>query len=172
MINGEIYDPDDTLRTELATVHGYHFPSHADTELVIALYTVYGAPEFLSHLRGEFSLVLYDEREPGAERIILARDRFGIKPLFYTVDKDRLFIAAEAKAWLGLGWEPEWDVGSVATGAWMLGERTLFRGVQKVSPAGWVEVGVDGSIKKGRYWDMDYKDKVSSPTPERPLSGP
>ncbi|KAH6630760.1 nucleophile aminohydrolase [Chaetomium sp. MPI-SDFR-AT-0129] len=123
VINGEIYDPNDALRTELETVHGYHFPSHADTELVIALYTVYGAPDFLTHLRGEFSLVLYDERVPGAERIILARDRFGIKPLFYT---------------------------------------TLFHGVQKVSPAGWVEVGVDGSIKKGWYWDMDYKDKLGN----------
>ncbi|KAL2182938.1 N-terminal nucleophile aminohydrolase, partial [Thermothelomyces heterothallicus CBS 203.75] len=97
-VNGEIYDPDDALRRWLEAEHGYAFRSRADTELVVALYLACGgrAPEFLSRLRGEFALVLYDEREDdrpdggrgrgrGRGRVLLARDRFGIKPLFWTV---------------------------------------------------------------------------------------
>ncbi|KAK4236407.1 hypothetical protein C8A03DRAFT_16942 [Achaetomium macrosporum] len=166
VVNGEIYDEGDALRTRLATEHGYVFHSHADTELVLALYSTYGAPRFLDHLRGEFSLVLYDDRDGG--RLIAARDRFGIKPLFWTIvqDKDgeegggeRLLIAAEAKAFLALGWEPEWDVGAIVEGVWQAGERTLFKGVQKVLPACWMEVGRDGQMVQRRYWDMEYRDK-------------
>ncbi|KAK3298785.1 uncharacterized protein B0H64DRAFT_415344 [Chaetomium fimeti] len=93
------------------------------------LYQVYGAPAFLNHLRGEFSLVLYDERGGGANggKVVLARDRFGIKPLFWTV-----------------------------------GERTLFEGVRKVLPGGWVEVGADGEMVTGTYWDLGYPDKMGN----------
>lgn len=123
------------------------------------MYAAHGAPEFLSHLRGEFSLVLYDERD---DKVILARDRFGIKPLFYTVVDDRLLVAAEAKAFLALDWAPEWDVGALALGVWQGGERTLFEGVNKVSPGGWVEVSAGGELTKGTYWDLEYNDKVCS----------
>ncbi|KAK3311058.1 asparagine synthase [Chaetomium strumarium] len=171
VVNGEIYDEGDALRTRLATEHGYAFHSHADTELVLALYSAYGAPAFLDHLRGEFSLVLYDDRDGG--RVIAARDRFGIKPLFWTIIKDeedgeegggggggeRLLIAAEAKAFLALGWQPEWDVGAIVEGVWQVGERTLFKGVQKVLPACWMEVGRNGNMVQRRYWDMEYRDK-------------
>ncbi|KAK4243352.1 hypothetical protein C7999DRAFT_44828 [Corynascus novoguineensis] len=156
VVNGEIYDPGDALRGELEAKHGYLFSSRSDTELVVALYAAHGAPGFLSHLRGEFSLVLYDERD---DKVILARDRFGIKPLFYTVVDDRLLIAAEAKAFLALGWAPEWDVGAIAEGVWQGGERTLFEGVNKVSPGGWVEVSAGGELTKGTYWDPEYNDK-------------
>ncbi|AEO54499.1 hypothetical protein MYCTH_2297131, partial [Thermothelomyces thermophilus ATCC 42464] len=59
-----------------------------------------------------------------------------------------------------MGWEPEWDVGAIVEGVWQTGERTLFQGVQKVAPAGWVELGVDGELTKGTYWDLEYADKV------------
>ncbi|KAK4034557.1 hypothetical protein C8A01DRAFT_38988 [Parachaetomium inaequale] len=157
VINGEIYDPADALRTTLSSPpHNYTFHSQTDTELVLALYSAYGAPGFLSHLRGEFSLVLYDE---DTGKVILARDRFGIKPLFWTVHEGRLLVAAEAKAFLAMGWVPEWDVGAVVEGVWQVGERTLFRGVNKVAPGGWVEVGVDGGMVGGKYWDLEYADK-------------
>ncbi|KAK4151883.1 hypothetical protein C8A00DRAFT_35453 [Chaetomidium leptoderma] len=169
VINGEIYDDAaNTLRTQLETQHGYVFHSGADTELVLALYRVYGAPHFLNHLRGEFSLVLYDERvvvdhengkRNGKGKVIMARDRFGIKPLFWTRVAGRLLVASEAKAFLAMGWEPEWDVGAVVEGVWQVGERTLFEGVNKVLPGCWVEVGAGGEMVKGRYWDLDYADK-------------
>ncbi|EAQ89391.1 hypothetical protein CHGG_06010 [Chaetomium globosum CBS 148.51] len=120
VINGEIYDPCNTLRSTLSTQHGYAFHSHTDTELVLALYLAHGSPAFLTHLRGEFSLVLYDARGPGPGKVVLARDR--------------------------------------------VGERTLFEGVRKVVPGGWVEVEVGGGGKmvKGVYWDLGYPDKVGN----------
>lgn len=95
---------------------------------------------------------------------MLARDRFGIKPLFWTVWEGRLLVAAEAKAFLGMGWRPRWNGEAIVSGAWQVGERTLFEGVRKVVPGGWVEVEVGGGGKmvKGVYWDLGYPDKVSA----------
>jgi asparagine synthase (glutamine-hydrolysing) len=76
--------------------------------------------------------VLYDER---SELFIAARDRYGIKPLFWRMaDGGRLEIAAEIKAFLGLAWEAEWDVGAMVDGGWGQDTRTLFKGVNKVLP--------------------------------------
>lgn len=65
--------------------------------------------------------------------MIAARDRYGIKPLFYTVVDGRLLIASEVKAFLGMGWKPEWDVTSLAQSGWVFDSRTIFKGVRKVS---------------------------------------
>lgn len=162
VVNGELYDPDDALRTHLSRDHAYTFCSHSDSELAVALYQVYGAPEFLSRLRGEFALVLYDE---ATERVVAARDRFGIKPLFWTIvggksTDRRLLIAAEAKAFLPLGWKPEWDVGGIVEAGWAMDDRTVFKGVRKVLPGCWMEVLSGGEISHHRYWDIDYRDKV------------
>jgi asparagine synthase (glutamine-hydrolysing) len=64
--------------------------------------------------------------------LIAARDRYGIKPLFWTVQDGRLLIAAEIKAFLPLGWKPEWDVKSLLDAGWNHDERTLFQGIAKV----------------------------------------
>jgi asparagine synthase (glutamine-hydrolysing) len=64
--------------------------------------------------------------------LIAARDRYGIKPLFWTVQDGRLLIAAEIKAFLPLGWKPEWDVKSLLDAGWNHDERTLFKGIAKV----------------------------------------
>ncbi|KAJ4287489.1 hypothetical protein N0V88_007588 [Collariella sp. IMI 366227] len=162
VVNGEIYDDlQDTLRTRLATEHGYAFQSHADTELVVALYSVYGAPAFLNHLRGEFALVIYDEEK---NVVILARDRYGIKPLCSVIVNDggggqRLLIASEAKAFLAMGWEPEWDVAAVVEGTMQGHARTMFKGVKKVAPGSWVEISNGGEMCERRYWNLEYRDK-------------
>ena len=129
VVNGEIYSHS-PLRTSLQA-SGYVFKGHSDSELVLALYQLHGL-SFLSHLRGEFALCLYDEQ---AELFIAARDRYGIKPLFWRIgDGGRVELAAEIKAFLGLGWEAEWDVAGIVDGGWGQDTRTLFKGVQKVSP--------------------------------------
>jgi asparagine synthase (glutamine-hydrolysing) len=127
VVNGELYDYD-RIRAHLCERFNYEFRGHSDSELVIALYKQYGS-SFLEQLRGEFALCLYDSR---AQYFIAARDRYGIKPLFWTIVNGRLLLAAEAKAFLPLGWEPEWDVRSLADDGWHFGCRTLFKGVQKV----------------------------------------
>ena len=114
----------DRLRAELLQSYPYKFKGRSDCEIVIAFYKYYGI-SFLSKLRGEFSLCLYDAR---TQFFIAARDRYGIKPLFWTRQNGRLLIAAEAKAFLGLGWKPEWDVKSLLEAGWNHDERTLFRG--------------------------------------------
>ncbi|KAK8101406.1 amidase chyE [Apiospora kogelbergensis] len=177
VINGEIYDHA-RLRAECIRDCGYQFRGHSDSEVAVALYRRYGAPEFLRHLRGEFSLVLYDDRTGD---VIAAKDRFGIKPLFWTIaesggidgvdsvdgcdadntnhpDKE-LWIAAEMKAFLPLGWKPEWDVEAIAMDTWSLGSNTTFKGVKRVDPGYYMVISPDGSIKHEQYWEFDYPDK-------------
>lgn len=159
VVNGEIYDYD-RLRAECETVHNYSFQSDSDSELVLALYKIHGAPDFLTHLRGEFAFVLYDNREE-VERVICARDRYGIKPLVYTRVGAKLLVASEAKAFLPLGWKPRWDVRAIADAGWMFDDRTLFRGVKKVLPGHYLDITEYGGLQQVKYWDADYEDKVS-----------
>lgn len=161
VINGEIYDHE-RIRAELEQNHGYHFKGHSDSEVVVALYTVYGAPAFLDHLRGEFSLVIYDQRQG---RIIATRDRFGIKPLFWTIidqeDERVLLFATEMKTFLAMGWKPKWDVQSAFQAGWLIDDRSLFKGVKKLMPGYWMEITLlDGQLRRHLYWDSDYNDKV------------
>ncbi|KAL8877829.1 MAG: hypothetical protein Q9192_008589 [Flavoplaca navasiana] len=162
VVNGEIYDYD-RLRDICATEHGYKFNGESDSQLVVALYKIHGAPAFFEHLRGEFAFVLYDGRE-GSERVIAGRDRFGIKPLVWTVVDGRLLMAAEAKAFLPMGWKPEWDVGAIVDGGWMMDERTLFKGVKKVLPGNWMEVTEERGVETRKYWDAEYEDKTKVET--------
>ncbi|KAI9661955.1 MAG: hypothetical protein M1821_009195 [Bathelium mastoideum] len=162
VVNGEIYDYD-RLRHECETVHNYPFQSDSDSELVLALYKIHGAPSFLAHLRGEFAFVLYDDRE-GAQRVIAARDRYGIKPLVYTRVGSKLLIASEAKAFLPLGWKPRWDVRAIADAGWMFDDRTLFRGVRKVLPGHYLDITEQGGVTQVKYWDAEYEDKSKPET--------
>ena len=127
VVNGEIYDYD-RLRAEMVQKIGYKFQGTSDCELVLALYKHYGLA-FLSHLRGEFSLCLYDSEQ---NLFIAVRDRYGIKPLFWTVLDRELQVGAEIKAFLPLGWQPEWDVDAISDGTYQMGSRTIFRNVRKV----------------------------------------
>jgi asparagine synthase (glutamine-hydrolysing) len=158
IVNGEIYDYD-RLRHECETVHSYQFQSDSDSELVLALYKIHGAPDFIKHLRGEFAFVLYDERK-GVRRVIAVRDRYGIKPLVYTRVGSKLLVASEAKAFLPFGWKPRWDVRAVAGAGWMFDDRTLFRGVGKVLPGHYLDITEQGGVQQIKYWDAEYEDKV------------
>lgn len=111
---------------------GYKFKGGSDSEIVMALYEYYGV-SFLSQLRGEYALCLYDAKK---QLLLAARDRSGIKPLFWTIHDGRLLLASEAKALLPFGWRPEWDVRSIADKGWLTEERTIFKGLRKVSRRG------------------------------------
>ncbi|KAL8321593.1 hypothetical protein RB593_003934 [Gaeumannomyces tritici] len=160
VVNGEIYDHD-AIRARLARDHGCVFGGTSDSEVALALYKVYGAPAFLEHMRGEFAFVIHDERDG---RTIAGRDRFGIKPLFWTITGSggggrRLLLASECKAFLPLGWEPEWDVLSLFDASAMNGDKFVFKGVRKILPGYWMEVDKHGEIKHHEYWDINYRDK-------------
>jgi asparagine synthase (glutamine-hydrolysing) len=155
VVNGELYDHD-RIRSELQQQTSYIFKGRSDCEIVIALYLHHGL-SFLSHLRGEFALCLCDERN---QIFIAARDRYGIKPLFWTQVGGRLLVAAEAKAFLPFGWRPEWDVRSLREGGWNFDSRTLFKGVRKVKPGHYVIWRKDGEREEMPYWDIEFPDKV------------
>ncbi|OGI06662.1 MAG: asparagine synthase (glutamine-hydrolyzing) [Candidatus Melainabacteria bacterium RIFCSPLOWO2_02_FULL_35_15] len=94
--NGEIYNFQE-LRNELIDL-GYPFKSKTDTEVLIYGYEEWGIDELLKRLQGMFAFALYDKRNnESGYRLILARDRFGIKPLYYYEDKNRLIFASEVK---------------------------------------------------------------------------
>ena len=107
--NGEIYNYRE-LREELERL-GHRFATHCDTEVLVHLYEEYG-DGFLERLRGMFAIALWDARE---QRLLLARDRFGIKPLYYRVADGALSFASELKAMLELpGFSREIDPKAVA----------------------------------------------------------
>jgi asparagine synthase (glutamine-hydrolysing) len=167
VVIGEIYGYDE-LR-QYCEALGYSFLGRSDSELVLALYSTHGAPEFFTHLRGEFSFVIVDDRKD-ERRIIAARDRFGIKPLFWTTHQSQILFAAEAKAFLGMGWTPEWDVESIATSGWLADERTIFQGVKKLAPGHWIEITPRSTSSEPipqRYWDQQYPSKHPEEHPRK-----
>jgi asparagine synthase (glutamine-hydrolysing) len=126
IVNGELYDHE-RYRTELAKE--YNFQGNSDCEIVLALYQHYGL-SFLSHLRGEFALVLWDAKR---ELFFAARDRYGIKSLYYTFVDGQLLVATEKKSFLAFGWQPEWCNRTMRDNGWRFDKRTFFKGVYKVS---------------------------------------
>ena len=94
VFNGEIYNHAELRRTLEA--RGHRFTGHSDTEVLTHLYEEEGSA-FVTKLRGMFALAVYDTRR---RKLILARDRFGIKPLFYAPQRDRILFASEIRALL------------------------------------------------------------------------
>lgn len=135
---------------------GFAFHSHSDSELVLYLYLEYGQ-DFLQHLRGEFSLIVYDSAK---QIVIAARDRYGIKPLFWTVTPmGRILIGAEMKSFLGLGLVPEWDVKCLRDCGWLYDTRTILKGVNRLRPGHMLVIGMDGKMESKPYWEPSYPDK-------------
>ena len=150
--NGEIYNYLE-LRDELAP--RWRFRSQSDTETILAAYETHGT-DLLDHLRGMFAFALWDERK---RRLFCARDRFGIKPFYYTVVGDTLYFASEAKALLPF--VPEIATNPAALAEYLvfqytLGEHTLFQGIHQLMP-GHALVAENGTLRTWRYWDVRYE---------------
>ena len=153
--NGEAYN----FQSERALLEdrGHTFSSSSDTEVVLRMYEQYG-DDFLLRLRGMFALAVYDRRGgPGRERLLLARDHFGIKPLLYARRGDRLVFASELKALLASGLvEPEVDPAALRlllTHGSVYQPRTILRGVEMLPPAHRL-VAEGGRQRVERYWSL------------------
>jgi asparagine synthase (glutamine-hydrolysing) len=153
--NGEIYNFAE-LRHELEG-KGHRFSSNTDTEVVIHLYEEEG-PDCVKRLNGMFAFAICDLRS-GTPSLFLARDHFGVKPLYYAHQGRRLAFASEIKALLQVpGIEAELDreaLHQYLTFLWVPDPNTMFRGIHKL-PAGHYGVFRDGQLSIHQYWDLTF----------------
>ncbi|HWF47358.1 MAG TPA: asparagine synthase (glutamine-hydrolyzing), partial [Bryobacteraceae bacterium] len=152
IVNGEFYDFEET-RAELESL-GHRFRTRSDSEILLHLYEEFGAG-CVNRLRGEYAFVLWDERN---QQLLAVRDRFGIKPLFYSEVNGTLFFASEVKALHAAGVEAAWDEAGLLEKIALdisLNRRTLFRQVTQLPPAHYM-VASRESITIHQYWDFDY----------------
>lgn len=147
--NGEFYDFE-VIRERLIE-KGYQFKTHSDSEIALHLYSEYGAGCF-KHLRGEFAFSLWDNNN---QLFISARDRLGIKPLFYAVSDGKLYVASEIKALLAAGVPAVWDQESYVTRAFFFRDRTLFKNICQVPPGHYL-IATRSGYRILKYWDFDY----------------
>ncbi|MBD2498548.1 asparagine synthase (glutamine-hydrolyzing) [Nostoc sp. FACHB-280] len=151
VVNGEFYDFERIVR-ELKQ-RGHQFRTGSDSEIALHLYEEMGT-QCLEHLRGEFAFVLWDESK---ELLFAARDRFGIKPLYYALVGDTIYLASEVKALFAAGVPAKWDRESFFQQLFIYlnQDRTLFAGVYQVPPGHYLLATRQG-VQLVRYWDLDY----------------
>lgn len=162
--NGEIYNFRE-LRTELEAL-GHRFRSATDSEVVLQAFAQWGEAA-VPRFNGMFALAVYDRK---ARCLRLARDRYGIKPLYIAHVGATVIFGSEIKAVLASGLvKPEVDIEGLAeylTFQNFLGARTLFQHVSIVPAGNIVTIGGSGSIRKQRYWDFSFQSCDDRPLPE------
>jgi asparagine synthase (glutamine-hydrolysing) len=148
--NGELYN----YRALAAALAGETFESASDTEVLLAAWQRWGSGA-LDRLDGMFAFALWDGRR---ERLVLARDRFGIKPLYIHADDSRIVFASEVRALLASGLvdrrlDPQalWHYLGCQTAPT---PRTLIDGVEMLEPGSWLEIDVRGTVTGRRYWHL------------------
>lgn len=172
--NGEFYDFA-RIRTEL-TAQGHRFMSKSDSEIVPRLYRHCGIEQTLEQLRGEFAFSLYDEQE---DALYLVRDRFGIKPLYWTNTGAEIVFGSEVKVVLA---HPKVKAEIDTQGLFhqliqvMVPGSTAFKGINQVEPGHMLKITRNGgefSIETHKYWDMDFPEVDMRPkhTDEYYVSG-
>lgn len=151
--NGEIYNYKE-LRHELQQ-KGYRFSTNCDVEVVLHGYLEHGAA-FIERLQGQFAIAVSDAR---TNSLLLARDQFGICPLFYTITDDMLIFGSEIKALLKHpAVKKEVDItglDQVFAFPGPVSPNTLFKNINSLKPGHFLQVK-DGRISTHEYWDLDY----------------
>ena len=160
VFNGEIFNYVE-LRRDLSR-QGHQFYTHTDTEVIVHLYEEYGE-RFVDYLNGQFAIALWDTQR---RRLVLARDRTGIRPLFYTEAAGRLLFASEVKALVAL---PKVQrridfqaLAEIFTYWSTLAPRTAFEGVWSLPP-GHIMVVDDSARRLHRYWDWAFPGPTPGP---------
>ncbi|HTS71837.1 MAG TPA: asparagine synthase (glutamine-hydrolyzing) [Terriglobia bacterium] len=161
--NGEIYNYRD-LRPDLMG-RGHRFRTNSDTETILHLYEEYDL-KFLDQLRGMFAIAIWDGRKG---RLLLARDRLGVKPLFYSLQPGRLAFASELRALRELlPRPPETDPQSIYDFfgfRYIPAPRTFYRGVEKLLPGHYMVADSRGA-RTHAYWDIPEEEETSLPPKE------
>ena len=160
VFNGEIYNYK-ALREGLRA-KGFQFRSDTDTEVLLKLYIDSG-PACLQSLNGFFSLAIYDDHE---KTLFIARDRIGIKPLYYSFDDDRFLFASEMKSLLAYGINKELDTASLYHYLqlnYIPGPQSIFKNVKKVLPGHYIMVK-EGRAEHQEYYKIPYEKGESYAT--------
>ncbi|MDD2881428.1 MAG: N-acetylglutaminylglutamine amidotransferase [Rhodoferax sp.] len=163
VFNGTIYNYRE-LRTELQT-KGYQFFSEGDSEVILKSYHAWGE-QCVTRFKGMFAFAIWDQHR---KQLFLARDRFGIKPLYLTQDSHRLRFASSLPALLA-GGGVDTTIDAVALHHHFTlhtvvpAPRTVLKGVRKLLPASTMRLDPDGSISEQVYWTLD------ATRPDTPLS--
>jgi len=156
LLNGEIYNYPE-LRKELLE-RGHTLATRSDTETIVHLYEEYGENCF-ARLRGMFAIVLWDSRQ---RKLLLARDRVGKKPLFYSADRKRILFGSELKVLLAAdGFSRDLDPQALSdyfSFGYIPAPKTIYRTARKVLPGHYVVVSSDGSLCEKSYWELSFQE--------------
>ena len=157
--NGEIYNFQD-IRAELEA-KGHSFRSNSDTEVIVHAYEKYG-PDCVKRFNGMFAFAVWDKNK---RELVLARDRLGIKPLYYYLNKGKLVFGSEIKAILENP-DVERDINPQALYDYIGYEfvhapGTIFRNIYKLPPGHYLRFR-DGNAKLNQFWDMEFENESHS----------
>ncbi len=153
VFNGEIYNHL-ALREQLIA-RGHRYVTNSDTETVIHLFEEYGA-DCVQHLRGMFAFAIWNRN---TKTLFIARDRLGIKPLYYKLTPERLLFGSEIKVLLAHGGiHPEFNRATLPeylAFGYLSSEETFYAGIQKLMPGHTMTIGPVGQADIRQYWDLD-----------------
>ena len=161
VFNGEIYNFIE-LREELIK-KGHVFSSKSDTEVILHAYEEWGR-DCLTRFNGMWAFALWDEKK---QELFCARDRFGIKPFYYTTADGSFLFASEIKALLShpaAGKEPDNEILGIYL-AWGVQDhcgRTMFKGISQLPPGHAMVIGRDGKAEPFRYWDLKINPEIGA----------
>src|SRR6267154_1612946 len=169
VFNGEIYNHTE-LRVGLEA-KGHRYRSRSDTETIVHLYEEYHR-DCVEHLRGMFAFAIWDRSK---RRLFMARDRLGIKPLYYRYDGNMLLLGSEIKALLAYpGVKPEFNRGTLAeylAFGYISGEESMYAGIRKLMPGHTLTVDERGELEISSYWDLNVKSDDDSQPREHYVRG-
>lgn len=151
VFNGEIYNYQ-SLRDSLIS-DGHRFTSNSDTETIIHLYEQYGI-DGIPQLRGMFAYAIWDARR---RQLLLVRDRFGKKPLYYSILPKGLFFGSELKCLYPVGVPLEIDDQALRLYfqfSYIPDPLSPYKAVRKLPPGGWLLYDCDGTVRQGLYWKL------------------
>jgi asparagine synthase (glutamine-hydrolysing) len=158
VFNGEIYNHR-TLREQLIAA-GHRYRTQSDTETIVHLYEQYGK-NCVQHLRGMFAFAIWDAKR---QSLFVARDRLGIKPLYYRLSNSTFIFGSEIKALMEYpagGAEFNRDaLPEFLSFGYLSGEETFYCGVRKLMPGHWLEVKESSDFHVEQYWDLSPASEI------------
>ena len=156
--NGEVYNFRELKKKHALAERGHVFRSRTDTEVLIHLYETVGLERMLPDLNGMFAFAIWDANR---KTLYLARDRYGVKPLFYQQDDHSFRFGSEIKAIIAddrVARKPSFQaLHDFLSFDYVPGTQTAFEGIYELPPGHWMSVNAEGGVKTQRYCDLSFQ---------------